>query len=487
MRGHWKKEAIGILMSAAAFTAGAWGQDCVSACPGSSSGPIKVFAYPLGGGAATQLDCHAAATDFSVNISSLSGAVVLHIFDCGGSNSIGQVTVAGTSSGLTSLAVLVASSSTAWDEAGTTLLSVGCVNFGGLIVSNGTTESITRASIACSGSITQVSSSSPPAPDVVINQVIRIQAGARIDGKVNAKVTGTLYGSTSNAIKQVRAQDGIRGEVKADSNDIFAVRVLGTSSSLEGITGDIKAESGKISAISSTGAIGSTSHTSQIRAKDGILQTWCGYTESGSTNGTRIARVAITGNVSSTATSPYGSPIQEIRVTGDLNGSVTTTTLGVPDGSQSADEHAYGIYAAGAINAPITITDAVSYAEISAPTITAEVRVGRYLIGSVIATDEVHGEIASIVVGRDYTGSTSENGTGFFGAIRGPAWDPTWPACIAYDPRSDPMPSSARAGSTIWISQPLDRMPHRLIRGTSLGASSRLLSERSRSTSSSMG
>jgi hypothetical protein len=436
MRIPWKKGLVGVFLSST-FTATSFGQNCTATCPG-GSGSIKVWAEELGGSTVTQLDCRAAGTDFSIDISSLSiysvtGDVVLHIFDCGGGNNIGQVTISGSSTSLSSLAVLVAGPTWVWtDNSSTEILSNGCVNFGGLIVSDtstGGTESKTRASIACSGSITQVSTSSPPAPDVIVNQVVRIQAGERIDGKVTAKVTGSTYGFTANAIGAVRAQAAIRGEVKADDKDIFEVRVLRNASGVEGITGDIKAEQGKISAISSTGPIGSTSYTPQIRAKNGILQMACGYTEGGSSVAAADLRANVTADVTPTGQTPAGN-IERIRSTAKVLGTVHALNIGYTGGGPSTSDTAgtlFGIYADGEIGANITTLDSLLYGQIRGSTITGTVRIGFNLAGSVVATDATNGKIHSLTVGRDTTSTSA----GFIGGYRAPTWDPSPTGCLA--------------------------------------------------------
>src|ERR1044071_2787339 len=91
--------------------------------------PIKVEVGTLTGGTSLA-DCHSAGSSFSVDVSSLSGAVLIHIYDCASTtrtHNIGVVTISGYSSGVSSVAVMVAGQTESWDEFGTVLLDYGCV------------------------------------------------------------------------------------------------------------------------------------------------------------------------------------------------------------------------------------------------------------------------------------------------------------------------------------------------------------------------
>lgn len=194
---------------------------------------------------------------------------VLRIYDCGTqtvpisapTRSIGKITVVGDPAGISRLAITVSASS--WTDVPTNSLERGCIDFGGLEVSDIDLLAKTRVSIAVSGDTTGVGGSSAP-PDLHANQFVRVQVegrpgpsdtriGGSITGQVVAEAIALPFGGEDNAsIGQVRAWRAIRAKIEAKNYRLSAVRVVGdpaASPPIEGISGDILAENSSIGVI----------------------------------------------------------------------------------------------------------------------------------------------------------------------------------------------------------------------------------------------
>jgi hypothetical protein len=89
------------------------------------------------------VSCHSAGSNLSVSVSGLSGAVLIHVYDCATpsrTSDIGVVTITGSPGSVSSVAVLVAGATQAWDEEGELDLIPGSIDFGGLVVSDSDTR-----------------------------------------------------------------------------------------------------------------------------------------------------------------------------------------------------------------------------------------------------------------------------------------------------------------------------------------------------------
>ncbi|GJQ29117.1 MAG: hypothetical protein HBSAPP03_10010 [Phycisphaerae bacterium] len=417
MRGFNKT----IVASVFGLTGAAWAQ--CSSCPGGQSGPVAVERALLSGGGNQTLMCRPIASgsnvaDFTIDLGAWSGwdsggtprDWVLRIYECATSSSapsvnVGKITITGDPSGIASLAVIVASPDQSWTEDMGTPLAQGCIDFGGLAITDADVLAKTRASIAITGDVTQVGGSTA-APDLHANSFVRIQAhgrdggsstwiGGHITGKVTAEAAATPY-SGSDAIGELRAWSSIEDSVEAKGYNIAAVRVVGDSAStpaIEGISGDILANgaSATIGLVYSSGPIsnGETDPENfvKITAGNGI-----GQIRSVEADGTTLVAVSVEANVTANATMladpenyPYNQPITDgpltlLDVGGDLRGEVKAANL---IGSASGRG---GIFVRGICYAPINIEFIVDHSNIIAKTFVEPIRVGRTMRGAIVAT-----------------------------------------------------------------------------------------------------
>jgi len=401
---------------------------CRGQCSSSSGPPIKVASGPLNG-PLTVIDCAADGADISISVSGLSGDRVLHIFNSDIADNpqfdIGRISIAGNSSTLVSLVVLVADEFAPWDEISTTFLNPACANFGGLIVSDAATLAKTRCSIAVSGTV-EHRGSDPAAADVFVNQVVRIQATGPINqqtgltstGTINANIVAAATGPTflefDPHIGHIRAGDKIVGRIEALSGDIGTVRVVGdptVTPAPGGIRGDIMALGGKIGAIYSTGDIDSKnpSHLMRIHAMQNIDEIRAAPEQSTlqfepvvQRNLIADIQAGINWTLVPDPTDPTvfqpdnNAAIQNINIGGDIEGSIKAKNL-----SFFGNGFRSGIIAGGTIAAAIDIECNVEQVDIIAATFTAAggIKVGVRLEGSIVATSP-GGRIPFVDVGH---------------------------------------------------------------------------------------
>ena len=401
---------------------------CRGQCTASSGPPIKVASGPLTG-ALTVIDCAADGADISINIAGLSGARVLHIYNSDIADNpqfdIGRITISGVSSSLSSLAILVAGPFQAWNDSRFAPLAPGCANFGGLIISDSATLANTRCSISVSESIEHRGSDSS-APDVLVNQVVRIQATGPLDpqtqrtstGVINANIVATgaaaTFAETVPHIGHVRAGDKIIGRIEALSGDIGTIRVVGdptVTPAPGGIRGDIMALGGKIGAIYSTGDIDSKnpSHLMRIHAMQNIDEIRAAPEQSTlqfepvvQRNLIADIQAGINWTLVPDPTDPTvfqpdnNAAIQNINIGGDIEGSIKAKNL-----SFFGNGFRSGIIAGGTIAAAIDIECNVEQVDIIAATFTAAggIKVGVRLEGSIVATSP-GGRIPFVDVGH---------------------------------------------------------------------------------------
>ncbi len=397
--------------------------DCNTTCT-SGSGPVRLF-RSISEGTPTIVRCEQANTDFSFDISGWSGDNILFISHCGSPlGNIGRVTITGELASEASLFVAVVGAS----EDPTSLSSSGedldpaCVNFGGLLITDSATRGKTRASISVTGAI-EHRGSDPAAPDVEVNQIVRVQSDNEINGNIHAVATGPFVGSFIDAVGQIRAGKSVAGNIIAVGGDIFAVRVLdpGTPASGEAITGDIICQRGTIRTIFSTRPIGTPTDQVKIWAADGIDQVRIVDESALTVPLDRNLYVDVrSGTSPSLNESPLGpeqdGSLRLLETGGDLNGIVRATNLAT---SYMQNAH-FGTLVRGDINAPITVDYMQNYADIVGRSITQPIIIGRQLKGSIVAygrpdpqnPNDPAGTIASIRIGLDAPPGPDVFGTG---------------------------------------------------------------------------
>ncbi|MFN7021897.1 MAG: hypothetical protein ACK4WH_11290 [Phycisphaerales bacterium] len=310
--------------------------DSRAQCTATTGLPIKVATGPLGG-TLTVVQCLNSGDPIIVNVSGLSGSRVIHVYDSTGSPpslSVGAITILGQSATLTAVAVLIAGTSQGWTDDSAVSLQTGATSFGGLTVEESDTRSKTRVSASVSGSITG---------SITANQIVRIQTDNSVDDDLIATGAGPFVGTTTRAIGQVRAGHAIRGDIRAEQGDIFAIRVLNTSPlpDAEGLSGNVYAE-GNIATIYSTGRIGPINTNAikilaggrieQVRTsadsisadpldKDIIADIGTGVDAMGNELDTSL--MALTGN------SKLDSPLCLLQTAGDFEGNLNLANLAV--------------------------------------------------------------------------------------------------------------------------------------------------------------
>jgi hypothetical protein len=438
-------------------------------CPSGQSGDIKVARINQGGlGTPETIMCVPAGTDFTIDLSNWTWQAdnwVIHVFDCDSAatptHHIGRITLAGNPTNVGNLAVLVAGATASWTDLPVSSLDSGCIDFGGLGVAETGLRARTRASIAIAGDVTRVSGVNGPDPDIHVNQIVRLQVegrtvngdtlGGSIDGQVIADGSGTLFGSTSNAIAQLRAWRAIRGTVRAADKNIFAVRITGdhtAASPPEGISGDILADNGLIGTVYTTGPIGRTEgERLKITAGKGIRRIRAGF-PSGVGEFTALAKDFDMDVVSNALVAadpdawPYNYPqddgaLEMIQTDGDFVGTVRATNIVcmpvngggglVPDPGDTPCRP--GIYVKGVMYADVNVDLFVYFGNILARSILGEVRVGRFIKGAIVATGGAvppdplptgwaDGRINAVSIGRG--GLPGNAGSSIFYGQRGP-------------------------------------------------------------------
>lgn len=406
---------------------------------GTGSGWIKIVRIPSAGGipgAGTPqpLFCVSDTTDFAIDLNSYSWSTdnwVIHIYDCASgagspTHHIGKVTISGDPSGITSLAVLVAGAGQVWDDRVTEPLLRGCIDFGGLEISDSDVLAKTRCSIAISGDLTQVDTATP---GLHANSFVRIQAegrdggsgtwiGGNLAGDIVAEGSAVPFGPSLDAIGQVRAWNSIAGKIEAKAYNIAAVRVVGDPGSTpapQGISGDILAitglpdsSGGIIRSIYSAGPIGNGltgESRMKITAGNGIGQIRTIQEGSPAVLLAREVDAVITAN-KVMADDPEGfiyvSPnvdgvLQLLETGGDLHGVVRAGNIGPYAGGGRT-----GLFVRGVCHAPITVDLTVVGASIVAQTFIEDIQIGWCAQGSIVATgdgEEVEGEIPSVTIG----------------------------------------------------------------------------------------
>lgn len=209
---------LGVISSIGLMASAAWGQ-CTGCATG--AGDIRVVRIPAGGtGTPVDMFCTAAGADFAIDLASHSWSTddwVIHVYDCTTGTTtpvhhIGKITITGDPSGITSLAILIADENQSWTESNDTPLDAGCIDFGGIEITDPDVLAKTRASVSMSGALTQVDTA---APGLHANQFVRVQVEGRdggsgtwiggvIEGDIVAEASGTLFGTT-DSIGHVRA------------------------------------------------------------------------------------------------------------------------------------------------------------------------------------------------------------------------------------------------------------------------------------------
>jgi hypothetical protein len=381
----------------------------------------------LTGGTAL-VSCHSAGSNFSVDLTGLSGDVLIHIYDCATprTSDIGVVTLTNSSGSIDSVAVFVAGGASGWDETGEFPRDEGCIDFGGLFVANSGMRGLTRASINVAGNLEHNASGS--APDVHVNQIVRLQA-IESGGTIAANVTadgGTLFGTGNTlAIGQVRAHNGITGILTASAKDIANVRVVGASSGNPiGLQGNISAASGTITEIWSSGPIGTSTTPIVITA------------------GKRVGKITVRDQATSTDASVLAKHVYatvNAFANPDTSTNLASTSLIETGGNFIGAIHLHnvkgeapqefvrastrtGIFVGGKFEGNITVDKDYSHADMIARSFRGNITIGKFFEGAIVAvghatpTDSLDGTIGEVSIGRNGIAAlTGENLHGFGG------------------------------------------------------------------------
>jgi hypothetical protein len=410
-------------------------------CPVGQAGEIRVVRSSLAGQNAEVLACFSAESDFTLNLDQWAGwdsagapqEWLLRVYDCGAAGTpthdIGRLIIEGDPVGILRLAVLVASPTQAWSDrrwSWNSDLPMGsaCIDFGGLEVSDPDLLARTRASVAISGNVTRVSGPTAPDPDLHANQFVRVQAegtatgGGVIDGDIIAEGASPPFypaGTVSHhfAIGSVRVKSAIRGTIRAVHHDIASVRVVGnpTTSTPEGISGDILAYEGSIGSIVTSGPIARTGGRPQIIAGDGIGSIKAAWEFSEPTTGVveyldldfDFDLLANKIMADDPAGFPYSTAgiidgvLELVQTGGDIAGSIRAGNLtcrGLTFHADNDPNTIYeprgecgktGIYSQGVCSSPIDLDLTMYLSNIIARTYTADIVVGRFAIGAIVA------------------------------------------------------------------------------------------------------
>lgn len=387
----------------------------------------------------------ASGTQITVDLSNLSGVVLVHIYDptfapdgspVGSAGKIILGGTVGTLSGISEVRVLVAGEDDVWPTNFTqALLTSGIRDLGtstsaGIEVGDASLRAKTRLAAYTSGNIRG---------DITVGQVQRIQCGFDLvnptPGIVYANITTTAKnihvppscsdcgdGFTAAAIAYIKAGNAIVGNVTATSDAVYRSDdaftfatigkiIVGPSEQAAGIQGDIKAEQGIINSIYTAGPIGGTSaitgqnRTPKVWAGTGIREIICTTSESPSV-GVGYSREPL-----STVAAPIQAAIDSARAViiqgrpgrdgalsvietgGDIAGTIHAANLTSPEVSGVSSGAVAGVRAGritngtlvgGRILASITV-DHVMEGSIIAQSIEAPISIGRQFEGTILA------------------------------------------------------------------------------------------------------
>jgi hypothetical protein len=435
----WKS----LLAALAVSTASGWSYAQCSNCPG--DGPIKVKVGALGG-STSLVSCHSAGSNLSVSVTGLSGDVLIHIYDCATpsrTSDIGVVTITGSSSNLTSIAIMVAGPTQTWDEFGESPLNEGCVDFGGLVVSESGMRALTRAAVAVSGNVEHNTSGNTP--DIHVNQIVRLQAEVT-GGTIAANVTadgGALFGfGNTLAIGQVRAHKGVTGKLVATDKDIANVRVVGASSGdPTGIQGDITATAGSILEVWTSGPVGSSTNTVTITAGNRIGRITC--RNDGTTGDNSVLDELFYANVNAHAQAGTdGSQLMPslmlLETGGDFVGDIHLYDVSAPgESGYVRGSGRRGIFVGGKFEGEIVVDFNYVAADMIARSFRGNVTIGQMFQGALVAvghetpTDSLDGTIYGVSIGNNglaRSAGPEPHGHGFNGKLDAPLHLHPW-AC----------------------------------------------------------
>jgi len=366
-----------------------------------------------------------------INLEHVVGDLTLHIYDDDGfDDSLDRIILRGTADPGAIVKVKVANEfdTDAFNVGPNVPLDVGLRDFAGLVCEgplgptdpNKSLRDRTVVSIAVAGDITG---------DVEAGLIYRVDAlrrqggaGGRILGDVRAVTADAdtrllLAIVNTEAIAYVRAATEIAGTVQAVATDDPGSElsrmsidriIVGPLTDAAGITGNIICDQGFINSIWSSGPIGTSTAASQLRAGKYIREVRTVSDSDPSMPLDRDMYVSIDTRAGDSYASD-GPPtpgftlyqdggLTLIETAGDIHGSIRAGNLTFFTNNFTPPGRS-GIFAGGAITAPITIDFNMENADIIASSIEAPVTIGVKAKGAIVATDDVNGLIESVDIG----------------------------------------------------------------------------------------
>ncbi|MCC6949807.1 MAG: hypothetical protein IT433_00010, partial [Phycisphaerales bacterium] len=241
---------------------------------------------------------------------------------------------------------------------------------------------------------------------------------------------------------------------------------VGYEETTQGIRGDIYAYGGHVRNMESAGDIGTAHIPVKINAGYGLTNLTCSALVNQQT-AARDVHAHIRTNYRATLTdATYDTLgwIRNIRVSGDLNGSIEANILrpfpvsgdGSPGGYEYSNPNgnSFGIFVAGDVNAAVTLRQGVLVSSMRAAQFNGPITIETYLKGEIVATS---GGIVSLAVGTEPHSGTLPGvnqfwGSGFIAGYAKPDWDPSVLApfdCSHFRVVVNEPPSLIRAATSI--------------------------------------